>query len=71
LDVTDWPVAPPEGLSTLGFDAGGFPPDAASLLRGLLAATPAGLSPLVGAFLCVGHLGGITSPWVPTSLGTI
>ena len=26
---------------------------------------------LVGAFLCVGHLGGITSPWVPTSLGTI
>ena len=25
----------------------------------------------MGAFLCVGHLGGITSPWVPTSLGTI
>src|SRR5208283_2323315 len=24
--VTAWPVAPPKGLSTLGFDAGRFPP---------------------------------------------
>ena len=60
--VTDWPVAPPKGLSTLGFDARGFPPDAASLLQGLLAATPTGLSPAGGCVLRVGQLGGITSP---------
>src|SRR6266496_4826637 len=33
------------GLSTLRFDAGRFPPDAGSLLPGLLAATQTGLPP--------------------------
>src|SRR6266542_5862492 len=36
---------PPKGLSTLRFDAGRFPPDAGSLLLGLLAATQTGLTP--------------------------
>ena len=35
----------PKGASTLGFDAEAFPPDAASLLPGLLAATRTGLAP--------------------------
>ena len=35
----------PEELSTLGFDARRFPPDAGSLLPGLLAATRTGLAP--------------------------
>ncbi len=36
---------PPTGLLTLRFDAGRFPPDAGSLLPGLLAATRTGLPP--------------------------
>ena len=39
---------PPKGLSTLRFDAGRFPPDAGSLLPGLLAATRTGLTPAGG-----------------------
>ena len=38
-------LLPLTGLSTLGFDAGGFPTDPASLLPGLLTATRTGLSP--------------------------
>src|SRR6266480_2131713 len=64
-------LLPPEGLSTLGFDAGGFPPDAASLLRGLLAATPAGLSPAGGCVLMRGSSRWHPLPRMPTPLGTI
>ena len=46
LNATDRWVAPPKGLSTLGFDPARFPDRAASLLPGLLAATRTGLTPV-------------------------
>jgi len=66
-------LLPPKGLSTLGFDAGRFCPDAASLLPGLLAVTRTGPSPAGGHDLVdVGHLKCTTSfrQWpVPTPAG--
>lgn len=45
LDAADRSVAPPEGLLTLHFDVGRFPPGAGSLLPGPLAAARTGLTP--------------------------
>jgi hypothetical protein len=45
LNASDRSVAPPTGLSTLRFDPRAFPPEAGSLLPGLLTATRTGPSP--------------------------
>ena len=45
LDATGWAVASPRGAFDAGLRRRAFPPDAASLLPGLLAATRTGLSP--------------------------
>ena len=60
--VTDWSVAPPKGLSTLGFDARGFHPTPPACYGASWQLPRPDSHRLVGAFLCVGHLGGITSP---------
>jgi hypothetical protein len=49
-------LLPPKGLSTLRFDAGGFPSDVGSLLPGLLAVTRTGLAPAGGHELVRGLL---------------
>jgi hypothetical protein len=45
LDAADWSVAPPKGAFDAELRRQAFPPDAASLLPGLLAATRTGLTP--------------------------
>jgi hypothetical protein len=45
LDATDRSLAPPRGAFDAGLRRRAFPPDAASLLPGLLAATRTGLPP--------------------------
>src|SRR5664279_1578086 len=60
-------LLPPKGLSTLRFDAGRFPPDAGSLLPGLLAATRTGLTPAGGHELARDYLNATTSKGVITS----
>ena len=45
LDATDRSLAPPKGAFDAGLRRRAFPPDAASLLPGLLAATRTGLPP--------------------------
>jgi hypothetical protein len=57
LDAAGWSVAPPKGAFDAGLRRRAFPPDAASLLPGLLAATRTGLSPAGGhALVDVDHL---------------
>ena len=43
--ATGWPVAPPKGAFDAALRRRAFPPDAGSLLLGLLAATQTGLTP--------------------------
>ena len=66
LDATGWSVAPPGGAFDAGLRRRAFPPDAASLLPGLLAATRTGLAPAGGQELACGspHLSWTTSFWV-------
>jgi hypothetical protein len=59
--ATGWAVAPPEGAFDAALRRQAFPPDAGSLLLGLLAATQAGLPPAGAHGLTRG------SPSAPTS----
>jgi hypothetical protein len=67
-------LLPPEGLLTLGFDTGRSPPDAASLLPGLLAATRTGLPPAADTSLSTWVISSASPPFAgdrgPGLLGT-
>src|SRR5215207_5090414 len=56
LDATDRSLAPPKGAFDAGLRRRAFPPDAASLLPGLLAATRTGLPPAGNDELMLDHL---------------
>ena len=67
--ATDASSLPPTGLLTLGSGAGRFPPDAASLLPGLLAATRTGLSPAGDDELTNSKIGCYVTALPPALLG--
>jgi hypothetical protein len=72
LDAAGWTVAPPEGAFDAGLRRRAFPPDAASLLPGLLAATRTGLAPAGEHELVRGSPHRLTSfglPLVPHAAG--
>ena len=62
-----WTVAPPEGAFDTALRRRAFPPDAGSLLPGLLAATRTGLTPAGGHELARDYLNATTSKGVITS----
>jgi hypothetical protein len=72
LDAAGWPVASPKGAFDTALRRWAFPPNAGSLLPGLLAATRTGPSPAGEHGLTRGPLPSSTSsPYpVPTLLGT-